>query len=426
MMLSSPLIWRYDVGVNRWETAFVLGGAHWRGNPSSGRKRLLLAVVTLALVSAAQAGPRYKILHLFGHGSDGSGPWGSLVFDAEGNAYGTTINGGTYNFGTVFELTPHSNGHWTETILHDFNCKGSEGCTPTADLAMDTAGNLYGTTTTTTFELSPGSGGWSLSVLQNEGGPTGLILDYAGNLYGPLGIGEYGQGAISKLVKDQNWTEDLLYSFCAKGTRKHDCLDGSDPYAGVTWGPKGSLYGTTVQYVVHGYGVVFQLSPQQHGTWQETVLHSFPAFEGDGQNPYEGVVLDKAGNVYGATSKGGSSTGCGVIFKLAPQANGKWKETILYDFPKAAQGCGANDLTLDAKGNLWGTAQGGTSGNGVVFELTPQQSGKWKYHVVHRFNWKDGSLPGSAVTFDKQGNLYGTTIVGGAPYYGGVAFEITP
>jgi len=397
-----------------------------RGNPFSSRSVLLLATVTLTMAFAAQAAPKYKILHAFGKGSDGGGVWGSLVFDADGNAYGTTINGGTYNFGTVFELTPHSNGNWTETILHDFSCKGSEGCTPTADLAMDAAGDLYGKTTTTTFELKPGQDSWNLTVLQDEGGPAGLILDQADNLYGPLGLGEYGQGAVSTLVKDQNWTEALLYSFCSKSTRKHDCLDGSDPYAGLTWGPNGNLYGTTVQYGVHGYGVVFQLTPQTDGTWKETVLHSFPAFDTDGSKPYEGVVLDKAGNVYGATSQGGSSTGCGVIFKLAPQADGKWKETILYDFPKLSQGCIANTMAFDAKGNLWGTAQsGGASNNGVVFELTPQQSGKWKYQVVHQFNLKDGSLPGSAVIFDSQGNLYGTTILGG-PNYGGVAFEIAP
>jgi uncharacterized repeat protein (TIGR03803 family) len=313
-----------------------------------------------------------------------------LVFDAEGNAYGTTINGGTSNFGTVFELTPHSNGYWTETVLHDFNCKGNEGCMPTAGLAIDAAGDLYGTAKTTTFELSPGSGGWNLTVLQNEGGPFNLILDQAGNLYGPLGLGQYGQGAISELVKDDAWTEKWLYSFCSKNSRKHDCLDGSYPYAGVTWGPDGNLYGTTVQYGVHGYGVVFRLAPQQDGTWEETVLHSFPAFEGDGQKPYEGVVLDKAGNVYGATYQGGSSTSCGVIFKLAPQADGQWKESILYDFPKLSQGCIANTMAFDAHGNLWGTAQsGGASDNGVVFELTPQPSGKWKYQVMHQFNGKE-------------------------------------
>jgi uncharacterized repeat protein (TIGR03803 family) len=271
----------------------------------------------------------------------------------------------------------------------------------------------------TVFELSPGSGGWDVTVLLNSGGLANLILDHAGNLYGPFG------DTISELVKDDGWAENLLYRFCSKNDGQHHCLDGEWPFAGVTWGPDGSLYGTTVEYGVNGYGVAFRLTPQQDGTWKETVLHSFPAFLHDGQKPYEGVVLDQAGNVYGATAQGGGSTNCGVIFKLSPQASGKWKETILYNFPKVSQGCTANTLAFDSQGNLWGTAQGGTSGNGVVFELTPQQNGKWKYQVVHQFNWKDGSLPGAAVIFDGKGNLYGTTILGGA-YGGGVVFELTP
>jgi len=385
-------------------------------------KALFLSVVAFGVVSTAWAAPRYKVLHAFGKGNDGVGVWGGLVFDAGGNAYGTTINGGAYNLGTVFELTPQPSGHWTEAALHNFNCKGDQGCTPTSTLAIDPAGSLYGATTTTVFELSPGSGGWRLSILHDSSSGD-LILDQAGNLYGPYGGGQYSGGVISELVKDNDWADKWLYSFCRKGGQ---CLDGAIPFAGVSWGPDGSLYGTTISGGTGGYGVVFRLAPQPGGTWKETVLHSFPAFPTDGREPYEGVVLDQAGNVYGATAyAGGGGYDCGVIFKLAPQANGKWKETILYDFPKLTQGCTANTPALDAKGNLWGTAQGGTSGNGVLFELTPQPSGKWKYQVVHQFNGNDGSFPGAAVIFDNKGNLYGTTILGGA-YGGGVAFELTP
>jgi len=387
-------------------------------------KALFLTAVAFGVVSSAWAAPKYKVLHAFGKGKDGVGVWGGLVFDGQGNAYGTTINGGMYNFGTVLEMTPHPNGHWTETVLHSFNCEDNEGCMPDAGLAIDPAGNLYGTAKITTFELSPGPAGWTLTVLLDSANYATQILDPAGNLYGPFGSGEYGGGAISELVKADGWAEKWLYSFCAKGW---PCVDGTQPYAGVTWGPDGSLYGTTVEGGTGGYGVVFRLTPQPDGTRKETVLHSFPAFPTDGRKPYEGVVLDKVGNVYGATAQGGGGGhDCGVIFELAPQANGKWKETILYDFPKLTQGCTANTPALDAKGNLWSTAQsGGTSGNGVLFELSPQPNGKWKYQVVHQFNWKDGSLPGAAVIFDGKGNLYGTTILGGA-YGGGVAFELTP
>ena len=118
-----------------------------------------------------------------------------------------------------------------------------------------------------------------------------------------------------------------------------------------------------------------------------------------------------------------------MIFKLTPKANGTWEETILHDFTKLSEGCSANTLTFDAKGNLWGTAQGGTGckdgGCGVVFEMTPGAEGKWHYSVVHNFDDSDGAVPAAAVIFDKQGNLYGTTELGGSGGFG-VVFEITP
>ena len=160
------------------------------------------------------------------------------------------------------------------------------------------------------------------------------------------------------------------------------------------------------------------------------MLHSFPAFNSDGSVLYDGVVVDKAGNLYGATAQGGSSTNCGVIFKLSPKADGKWDETILYDFPKPTEGCGSSTLTFDKKGNLWGTAGGGTGecngGCGVVFKMTPAAKGKWKYSVVHDFTGTDGAYPAAAVVFDQHGNLYGTTELGGPGHSVGVVFEITP
>jgi uncharacterized repeat protein (TIGR03803 family) len=317
-------------------------------------------------------------------------------------------------------------------VLHSFNCKDEEGCVPEAGLALDAAGDLYGRTTSSVsgfgsvFELKPSSGGWRLSVLYDHGGPSNLLLDQAGNLYGTLGPGKYDSGAVGELVRDQGWKEHWLYSFCPQ----YPCVDGAEPFAGVKWGQDGSLYGTTISGGSVGYGVVFQLTPQPGGTWQETLLHSFPATKNDGEKLYDGVVLDKAGNLYGATYQGGS-TNCGVIFKLSPKADGKWDEAILYDFPNTAEGCIANTLTFDRKGNLWGTAESGGTGQpcggcGVVFEMTPAAKGKWKYSVVHDFTGTDGAYPAAAVIFDKQGNLYGTTELGGPGHSVGVVFEITP
>jgi uncharacterized repeat protein (TIGR03803 family) len=400
-------------------------------NRSGWKTTLFLVTVALALVANAQAGAKFKILHAFGR--DEGGLYDSLVIDHAGNLYGTERGGGTYGYGAVFELTRGSQGRWTESVLHSFNCKERAGCIPEAGLVLDVAGNLYGRTSTHVFELKPSSGGWKLSVLYDHGGPSNLLLDQAGNLYAPLGPGKYDLGGIGELVKGEDWKENWLYSFCPQ----KPCVDGWGPSAGVTWGPTGSLYGTTVYggdspYCGNvGCGVVYELTPEKTGSWKETVLHSFPATKNDGSKLYDGIILDKSGNLYGATSQGGSSTNCGVIFKLSPKADGKWDETILYDFPKPAEGCSANTLAFDKKGNLWGTAQGGTGtqcagGCGVVFKMTPAAKGKWKYSVVHNFAGTDGAIPAAAVIFDKHGNLYGTTELGGPGHSVGVVFEITP
>ena len=323
---------------------------------------------------------RFRVLHAFG-GSQG-GLYGSLALDQAGNLYGTERGGGAYGAGAAFELTPDKQGLWVKTVLHSFDCNDNEGCAPQTGLVFDAVGNLYGMTTTggaefgSVFELKPNSRGWDVNVLHDLGGRGATpLLDDVGNLYAPLGQGEYGLGAVDELVRSKGWKEASLYSFCPK----RPCVDGWSPFAGVTWGSAGSLYGTTQyggdsRYCGNtGCGVVYQLTPDETGSWKETVLHSFPAFKGDGLILYSGVVLDKSGNVYGSTYQGGSID-CGVIFKLTPKANGTWEETILHDFTKLSEGCSANTLTFDAKGNLWGTAQGGTGckdgGCGVVFEMT--------------------------------------------------------
>lgn len=392
---------------------------------------LLLTFTVWVLMSSAQAASEYKVLHAFDPSKhDGGGLYDSLALDSKGNLYGTTSGGGQYDDGTVFELTPDSKSDWTETILHDFNCK-VEGCIPEAGLVFDAAGNLYGRTSTSVFDLKRSSAGWKLSVLYGRGGPSNLLLDHAGNLYASQGPGKYDLGAIGELAKGEDWKDKWVYSFCPQ----KPCVDGWGPFAGVTWGPAGNLYGTTLYggnspYCGNvGCGVVFELKPQKEGSWKETVLHSFPATKNDGSKLYDGVIFDKSGNVYGATYQGGSIN-CGVIFKLTRKANGTWHETILHDFGNRAEGCSANLLTFDEKGNLWGTAQGGTGckdgGCGVVFKMTPGANGKWSYSVVHNFNDIDGAVPAAAVIFDKHGNLYGTTELGGGGNSFGVVFEIIP
>jgi uncharacterized repeat protein (TIGR03803 family) len=154
----------------------------------------------------ASAGGRwiYRVVYSFNRSGDGNFPYGTPILDAAGNLYGTTTQGGLYGWGTVYELSPTGEGHWVETILHNFNNDATEGYYPYSALIFDAAGNLYGTTEAggaysggtviggTVFELSPGAGGsWTETVLHNFGNgddgnaPLGcLIFDAAGNLYG--------------------------------------------------------------------------------------------------------------------------------------------------------------------------------------------------------------------------------------------------
>jgi uncharacterized repeat protein (TIGR03803 family) len=310
---------------------------------------------------------------------DGSDPLGSVIFDASGNLYGTASEGGAYNRGTVFELKPGADG-WTETTLYSFcalpGCE--DGGSPEAGLTIDAKGDLYGTAAVA-FELSPGSGGWTETVLHQFGVKrgdgsdpfAGLIRDVAGNLYGTtLGggnqCGSASCGTVYELtpLTGGGWKETVLFRFNGK--------DGQWPGNGALFmDGSGNLYGTTTNGGSYG-GVVFKLTPNGSGHWKESTLYEFQG-GAKGWLPYAGVVMDKSGNLYGTTDGGGNSSGCGVIYKLAPQPKGKWEYTVLYTFSGGSDGCiPAGNLVLDKKGNLYGgTILGGATGNGVIFELTP-------------------------------------------------------
>src|ERR1039458_10243465 len=215
------------------------------------------------------------VLHNFvANGTDGYYPWAGLAFDRFGNLYGTTQDGGTYVVGTVFELTPAGGGNWTETVLHNFNNNGTDGIIPLAGLIFDAAGNLYGTTTEggtpgggTVFELTPAGGGsWTEKVLYNFnyngtdgwGPQVGLVFDAAGNLYGttPWG-GTYTDGTVFELTPagSGGWTETVLHNFNEFGNG-----DGYYPLAGLILDAAGNLYGTTsVGGTYYNYGTVFEL-----------------------------------------------------------------------------------------------------------------------------------------------------------------------
>lgn len=347
------------------------------------------------LTPKAGRGWKETILHNFNNnGRDGIYPYGGLIFDGTGNLYGTTAEGGAHNGGTVFELTPKAGGGWTEKVLHAFNYNnGSDGTNPYVSLIFDAVGNLYGTTYNggsynhgTVFELTPkAGGGWTETVLYNFN-PNGidgtnpyasLIFDGTGNLYSTTNYGgSQNSGTVFELTPQAGggWTESVLHSF------KNNSRDGNAPFASLILDSVGNLYGTTSSGGAHGDGTVFELTPSAGGGWTEKVLHNFNLNGRDGASPFSGLIFDAAGNLYGTTLQGGDHTycggGCGTVFELTPKAGGGWTEKLLHKFNfftgKSGEYPNAG-LVFDAAGNLYGTTlNGGVPENaGTVFEIIP-------------------------------------------------------
>jgi uncharacterized repeat protein (TIGR03803 family) len=397
--------------------------------------RITIALAMTASIAVPGFGAdKYKVLHNFGAPKDGSIPAGPPLLGIRGNLYGLTGGGpGQYGDGVAFELAPQVHGKWVESLLHKF---AADDGSPWGSLIPDTTGNLYGTTVggptnnSEVFELRHTPHGWSFSDLYTDGAGPGLVMDGAGNVYGAIGPGNYyGVGAIGELSPgSQGWTYTDLANF--------DPTVGYAPPAPPVWGGKGDLYGTTQYGAIgqpkcatsFGCGVIFEAASNQDGTWTYRVLHRFASYPSDGQNPLGGLVMDASGDFYGTTGGGGPSGG-GTVFKFA-LVNGHWGKTVLYGFPDCANGCiPGSTLVLDKAGNLYGAASGGDQGCGpdpcgTIFKLTPRKNGKWSYSVLHKFSGPDGNFPWGVVV-DGKGNLFGTTESGGT-YNSGVVFEITP
>jgi uncharacterized repeat protein (TIGR03803 family) len=421
------------------------------------RKRLSVVLgmaLAILIADAARATAQEQVLHSFGGLPKNSvGPIAQLVFDASGNLYGMAQLGGIDNVGTVFELTPSLNGGWNEKLLHSFAKNGADGEIPGGGpLIFDAAGNLYGTTEEggtdgvgTVFELSPPvppSSHWTEKILHSfltngvdgQDPVVGVVMDSAGNLYGTtLSGGKGAAGTVFELTPGSggSWTESLLHSFEGKD-------DGNFGRGSLIFDSAGNLYGTTEAGGSNSGGTVFELSPSAGGTWSETVLYNFSSYKADAWFPTGGVTFDFAGNLYGVTAAGGRGLG-GTVFQLTPSETGSWNEKILYafDYENKSDGTGPiGNLTFDSAGNLYGTTFSGGSetciaGCGIVFELKPTD-GSWIERMLHNFvdNGIDGYSPGAGVILDSVGNLYGVTPYGGAfggpndDTNGGTVFEV--
>jgi uncharacterized repeat protein (TIGR03803 family) len=323
-----------------------------------------------------------------------------------------------------------------ESILYKFT-GGYDGGVPYSGLIFDAAGNLYGTTTYggtgvfygTVFQLTRVDGKWKEHVLHSfKGGNDGsypeaqVVLDQAGNIYGTTSYqGPYGYGTVFELtLTNGRWKKTTLHAF--KGSAKGD---GEYPQSGVILDKAGNLYGTTQfggrsQTCSDACGTVFKLTHSKHG-WKEDILHIFTGKNGDGAGASSGLTFDLAGNLIGTTEQGGSA-GYGTAYQLAHSKSG-WKETVLYQFNGTTEGAIPDSgLINDKNGSLYGvTSNGGTGGYGTVYELE-YSNGGWTENVLYNFNPGAG-FPGGNLVFDQNGNLYGSETALGC--CGGV-FELTP
>jgi uncharacterized repeat protein (TIGR03803 family) len=433
------------------DSAGDLYGTTWQGGASNA-----------GAVFEREASGTYKVLYSFTGGNDGGNPYAGVVLNSAGNLYGTTYNGGASGKGVVYQVSPAGQ----ETVLYSFT-GGNDGGNPYAGVTLDAAGNLYGTTyyggtgnVGVVYKVSPSGQetvlySFSDSITGNAyyGGYypyAGVTLDAAGNLYGTTYLGGSGQeGMVYKL--SPSGQETVLYVF--------DGHQAGAPHGGVILDSAGNLYGTattevyklttTGQYTVlasprgaassglvmdsagnlYGsttalddglpqakYGEVYKVS----ASGQFTVLYEFPGAANPENsqvlwvNP--GVVLDAAGNIYGATPSGGTS---GMVYEVSAAG----KKTELYGFLGAPGGTYGNGIVVGPGGDIYGTTgSGGAANLGVVYKMTPGG----RETVLHSFKGgTDGATPGGSLAFDSAGNVYGTTNAGGASD-AGIVYKVTP
>jgi uncharacterized repeat protein (TIGR03803 family) len=265
-----------------------------------------------------------RILYNFTGGADGADPQGTLIKDAAGDLYGTTFSGGASGNGTVFELVRPAvkNGAWTEKVLYSFGT-GTDGINPVAGVAFDSAGNLYGTASAggsygygTVFQLVPSASAWTENILhqfqlQSDGGVpyAGIVVDKHGRLWGAAtdgGLG--GGGTIFELLPANGggWTFEPVYGVAGwgiSGTFRNILLSG------------GKIYATTHCDGNYDAGTVYELT-RSGNTWNYTSLYVFTGGT-DGLYSFSSLLLDSQGNLWGTTKQGGAN-GEGVIFKVTP------------------------------------------------------------------------------------------------------------
>ena len=393
-------------------------------------KRAYAVCLLCATTAIALPAQTFTTLHSF-DGTDGEHAISTLVQAANGNLYGTTVDGGANGSGTVFKITPSG----TLAMLYSF-CSQSgcaDGQYPAAGLVQATNGYLYGTTDSggalgfggTVFRITPSGTLTTIHSFCSQSGCTdganpdaALVQATNGNLYGTTTAGGVnGSGTVFMMTPSGSLT--TLYSFCSQS----DCPDGSFPNAALLQATDGNFYGTTFVGGVEGEGTVFKITPS--GTL--TTLYSFcsqgyPSCT-DGSNPYAGLVQATNGYLYGTTVTGGD-LGAGTVFRITPGGT----LTTLYSFCSQS-GCtdGYNPyagLVQATDGSFYGTTYGyGADAGGTVFKITPSGMLTTLYSFCSQSGCRDGSVSHGLVQ-DTDGNFYGTTYAGGA-YGDGTVFSLS-
>ena len=399
---------------------------------------MLLAVTTMfVLLGSGASFAQVNLLYSFGGNGDGEYTDTDLVTDSAGNLYGTSVQGGTYGGGTVFQITPSG----THTVLYNFT-GSADGGEPYKGVTLDKAGNLYGTAVTggtgagceggcgVVYKLTNSGGSWSQTVIHNftggndgSGPGSGVTFDKQGNLYGttPTG-GAKAFGVIYQMKPGSagNWQFAVIHTFTGG-------LDGLGGSAGrMILDSAGNLYGTCTVGGANGDGTVFELTTQQ-GKWKLTTLYSFKD-QPDGALPYGGLIFDRAGNLYGTTYYAGAND-LGTVYKLS-HSGGAWTESVLYNFKGGTDGDSPiSTLISDAAGNLYGTTSDGGAANcncGTIFKMTRGTGGKWTESVPYRFPGTPGAgFAYNGMVVDSAGNIYGATVHGGAGNDGAI-YQFTP
>lgn len=383
-------------------------------------KRIFSTVMLVFAILVGASGHAKDNVILRFNFTDGANPVSALISDGKGNLYGTASGGNTACYGgcgVIYELSPAGSGKWKETMLYAF--LGSGGSPPGA-LIMGKDGDLYGTISfTNIFQLRNSNGQVKEKVIydfdgEQQGSSFGseLVFDDKGNLYGSLWSGgPQSGGSVFELTPQANgiWNATILHSFGASG-------DGNGPAGGVVLDGKGNVFGTTIAGGAFGYGTVFELSPNPNGNWSESILYSFSG-KADGGYPYPPLTIGPNGNLFGTTDT--------TAFELIPN-NNSWILATIYSFGKTpVDGSTPSGLSFDAAGDAYGvTSFGGdqcnTPGCGIVFELAHQSDGNWKETILHQF---ESAGDGSEVNFsganpkilidDSAGRIYGATPFGG-------------